>query len=133
MIFRTTCTVKLHLEITVIGTHETVVCNVWKELHNESSTSVPHIETKRTVNSTWFDYNTGCADTEVNIEHEEPDVENISTIFSSLLIKVPNEGAVDMLRQWRRCQATGPSIESSFWASIISIKTRRSYLLFPIE
>ena len=60
---------------------------------------MPHIETKRTtVNSTWFDYNTGCADTEVNIEHEEPDIEDISTMFSSLLIKLPN-GAVDMLRQ----------------------------------
>lgn len=91
---------KPHLEITVIGTHETVVYNVWKELHNKSSTSVPRIETKRTtVNSTWFDYHKGCADTEVDIEHEETDIENISTIFSSLLIKSPNDGVVDVLQQ----------------------------------
>ena len=67
---------KPHLEITVIGTHETVVYNVWKESHTGRSTPRPHIETKRTtVNSTWFDYNTGHADTEFNIEHEDTDIE----------------------------------------------------------
>lgn len=89
---------KPHLEINVIGTHETVVYNVWKESYPESSMSVPRIE-RTTVNSTWFDYNTVHADAEVNSEDKDNDKENISENFSPVFIKPLNDKVMAALQE----------------------------------